>query len=279
MKSVFALLFLTFTSLYAFCQKDTIIYYSKLGKIIDSKSAAYRYDQVKKMTDTVCYLEKYINNSGKWTHVEDDRKLKRKNDSTFLLFSKITSPTDTIYRTIKKIKPGYIIMDFQNKFLVSIGYSRLIIPLVKEGKWINYYNSTYKVKSEEEYISNQMMSNKRWKETGEEDIANVFLLSERDAEFQGGYDKLVHFLSNNIVFPGKSKRHGEKGTVTVQFVVMEDGSIKGAEIIKGVSRSLDKESIRVVNSMPIWTPGFTSGNTVRIAFQVPFEYSIPIKKE
>lgn len=275
MKSVLVLILLIFTSLYAFCQKDTVIYYSKLGKVIDSTSKAQRYDQIKKVTDSVCFLEKYINNNGKWIHVEEDKKLKRLNDSTFLLYSKITSPTDTIYRTVKKTYPGYIIIDFQNRFVVSIGYSRLIIPLIKEGKWMNYYVSTNKIRSEEQYIDNQMISNKRWKENGAEDIDNVFLLSEIDAVFQGGYDKLLHYLSTNVNFPGKSKRNGEKGTVTVQFVVMEDGSIDGVEIIKGVTALLDEESVRVVESMPPWTPGLTNGKTVRVVLQVPFQYTLP----
>lgn len=275
MKSVLVLILLIFTSLYAFCQKDTVIYYSKLGKVIDSTTKAQRYDQIKKVTDTVCFLEKYINNNGKWIHVEEDKKLKRLNDSTFLLYSKITSSTDTIYRTVKKLNPGYIIIDFQNRFVVSIGYSRLIIPLIKEGKWMNYYVSTNKIRSEEQYIDNQMISNKRWKENGAEDIDNVFLLSEIDAVFQGGYDKLLHYLSTNVNFPGKSKRNGEKGTVTVQFVVMEDGSIDGVEIIKGVTALLDEESVRVVESMPPWTPGLTNGKTVRVVLQVPFQYTLP----
>lgn len=277
MKLVFAFLLFTFTSLSAFCEKDSIIYYSKLGRVVDSTAKPQIYDQLKKMTDSVSYLERYIKIKDKWVHNGDDRKITKKNDSTFLIFGKVTSPTDTIYRIVKTMKPGFIIMDFQNKILVSIGYSKLIVPLIKDGKWINYYKSTGKIKSEEAYEENQMISNKRWKENGEEDIANVFLFSDIDPEFQGGHDKLVKFLSNSIKFPGKAKRHDEQGTVTVQFVVMEDGSINGVEILKGATPSLDEESIRVVKSMPLWTPGLTNGEPIRVVMQVPFQYSIPKK--
>jgi TonB family protein len=278
MKSVFALILLTFSSLCAFSQKDTIIYYSKLGKSIDSGAMAQNYDQVKKMTKTVCYLERYSNNKGKWVHLEEDKKSRKINDSTFSIFEKITSPTDTIHRIIKKVNSGFIIKDFQNNFLVSTGFSRLIIPLIKEGQWVNYYQSTHSIKSIEEYKNNQLTGNKRWKETGEEDIADVFPVAEKDPEFQGGHDKLVQFLSKGIKFPGKAKRRIEQGTVTAQFIVMEDGSINGVDILKGVSPSLDEESIRVLKSMPTWAPGLTNGKPVRVALQVPFQYSIPIKK-
>jgi len=277
MKLVFTLLLFTFTSLSAFCEKDSIIYYSKLGRIVDSTSKPQIYDQVKKMTDSVTYLERYVKNKGKWVHEGDDRKLTKINDSTYMIYGKVTSTTDTIYRYVKLIKPGFIIMDFQNKLLISIGYSRLIIPLIKEGKWINYYKSTHNKQSEEDYLENQLISNKRWKETGEENISNVFLFSEVDPEFQGGYNNLLKYLSSSVSFPGKAKRHEEQGTVTVQFVVMEDGSINGVEIIKGATPSLDEESIRVVKSMPPWTPGLTNGKPVRVVMQVPFQYSIPKK--
>ena len=277
MKRVFALLLLTFTTLSAFSQKDSIYYYTKLGRIINSQTEAKRYDKVKNVIDTVIFLEKYINNRGQWLHEEDDKKLKRIDKYNFVIFSKVTSPTDTIYRKVTKVDPGYIVKDYQNNYLISIGYSRMIIPLIKEGTWRNYYTTTHTLKSEEEYKDNQMISNKRWKENGQEDISDVFTTSETDAFFPGGHDRLEQFLSNNIKYPKKSRRKGEEGTVTAQFVVMEDGTINGIEIIKGVSPLLDEESLRVLQSMPSWRPGITNNQTVRIALQVPIQYSLPKK--
>jgi protein TonB len=275
MKTIFVLLFLTFTTLSAFCEKDTIIYYSKLGKVTDAKSNPQSYDQVKRMTDSVCYLEHYIKKADKWIHDGDDSKMTKKNDSTYVIYGKVTSKTDTIYRKVKKYKSGYIIKDIQDKILISTGFSRQIIPLIKEGKWTNFYFSTALIKSEEEYVNNQMTGNKRWKEAFVEDIADVFTRSEVDPEFIGGSKKLITFLSTNTKYPGKSDRQGEKGTVTVQFIVMDDGTIDGVEILKSVSPSLDAESIRVVKSMPQWTPGTTNGKNVRVFLLVPIQYSLP----
>jgi TonB family protein len=275
MKRIYTLLLLTFTTLSGFCETDTVIYYSKLGKVIGSEINAIYYDQVKKMTDTVSYSEKYIKKNGKWIHVEDDQKLLKITDSLYLVFGKVTSKTDTIYRYVKKITLGYLIKDFQNKILVSTGVSKLIIPLIKEGKWVNYYRSTHKIKSEEEYTDNQMTGNRRWKETTSEDIANVYSLSEVDPEFAGGHKQLVTYLSTNTQYPGKSKRHGEKGTVMVRFIVMEDGIIDGVEVIKGVTPELDAESIRVVKLMPPWKPGSTDGKNVRVLLEVPFQFNLP----
>ena len=275
MKNIILLLILTFTTLSAFCEKDTIFYYSKLGKVVEAKTNAQSYDQVKNMTDTISYLESYVNKDSKWIHNGDDTKITKVNDTTYLIYGKVTAPTDTIYRKIKKFKSGYIIKDIQDKLLISTGYSRTIIPLIKEGKWFNYYFSTGMIKSEEIYNDNQMTANKRWSESYIEDIPDVFHRSEIDPEFQGGAKKLTTFLSASTKYPGKSYRQSEIGTVTVQFIVMEDGTINGVEVLKSVSPSLDEESIRVVKSMPPWTPGTTNGKKVRVLLEVPFQYSLP----
>ena len=80
MKTIFVLLLLTFTTLTAFCEKDTIFYYTKQGKVTDAKSNPQSYDQVKKMTDSVFYLEHYNKKADKWVHDVDDKKLVKKND-------------------------------------------------------------------------------------------------------------------------------------------------------------------------------------------------------
>ena len=274
-KTIFVLLFLTITSLNAFCEKDTVFYYTKLGKVIDAKSNPQSYDQEKRMTDSVFYLEHYNKKADKWVHDVDDKKLVKKNDSIYLYFGKVTAKNDTIYRHVKKYKSGYIIRDYQDKILISAGFSKTIVPLLKEGKWINYYFSTAMIKSEEDYNNNQMTGNKRWNESYNEDISDVFSKAEIDPEFQGGSKKLAAYMSTNIKYPGKSDRQGEMGTVTVQFIVMEDGTIDGVEIFKGVTPSLDAESIRIVKSMPPWNPGTIDGKKVRVLLHLPIQYILP----
>jgi TonB family protein len=275
MKRILTLLFLIFTSLSAFCEKDTVIYYSKLGKIQDSQKDAVSYDLVKIMSDSISYLESYIRKDGKWAHNGDDRKLIKINDTLYVIYTKVTSPTDTIYRHIKKLESGYLVHEYQNKLLISTGISKMIFPLTKEGKWVNYYKTSQKIKSEEYYTANQMTGNKRWRETDVEDIADVFPQSEVDPEFPGGNKQLSKYLATNTQFPNKSRRHDEKGIVVVQFIILEDGIIDGVEILKGATPGLDAESLRVVKFMPPWKPGTINGKNVRVLQQVPFKYSLP----
>jgi protein TonB len=100
----------------------------------------------------------------------------------------------------------------------------------------------------------------------------IFIAPEEKPEFPGGDAALMNFLSQNIKYPPVAADNGIKGKVTVSFVVNKDGSISDARILRSVDQALDKEAIRVVNSMPKWKPGKQSGKPVRVSFSVPINF-------
>ena len=70
------------------------------------------------------------------------------------------------------------------------------------------------------------------------------------------------------------QKNNIKGRVFVGFVVDKDGSISNAKVLRPVNPYLDKEALRVVKSMPKWKPGVQSGNTVRVKYTVPINFSL-----
>lgn len=80
-----------------------------------------------------------------------------------------------------------------------------------------------------------------------------------EPEFPGGDDALMQFIHTNFIYPDSSIANGESGTVYVQFVVNQDGSVSDIKILKSVSPLLDAEAIRVISIMPRWTPGQLNG--------------------
>jgi hypothetical protein len=48
--------------------------------------------------------------------------------------------------------------------------------------------------------------------------------------------------------------------------------VRNSKIIRGVSLMLDKEALRVVNSMPQWVPGEQRGEKVNVAFTIPINF-------
>lgn len=93
-------------------------------------------------------------------------------------------------------------------------------------------------------------------------------------EYPGGVENLVVFLRSNINYPEKAKEDGTTGNVDVTFIVEKDGSISNVKVKKSLSEECDREAIRVVNSMPDWTPGKQEGKVVRVGLELPIFFSL-----
>ena len=102
----------------------------------------------------------------------------------------------------------------------------------------------------------------------------IFTAVEQPAEFPGGQEALMKWLSNNIRYPESAQQNGIQGRVTVRFVVEKDGSVSGATILKGVDKDLDAEALRVVKRMPKWQAGKNNGQSVRSYFTLPVTFRL-----
>lgn len=76
-------------------------------------------------------------------------------------------------------------------------------------------------------------------------------------------------MAQNLKYPEAAVAQGVEGRVYVQFVVNADGSISDTRIIRSPDESLSMEVIRLIQSMPRWTPGEVRGKPVRTRFSMP----------
>ena len=111
-------------------------------------------------------------------------------------------------------------------------------------------------------------------EEEEEFSQQIFTVVETMPEFPGGQGALLQYLAKSIKYPVIAQENGIQGRVTCTFVVNKDGSIVDAEVIRGVDPSLDKEALRVINSMPKWSPGKQRGKPVRVKYTVPVTFRL-----
>lgn len=82
--------------------------------------------------------------------------------------------------------------------------------------------------------------------------------------FPGGEGALRDFISKNLRYPKFAKEKGIYGPVGVSFIVEKDGSLTDFIVTRSVDPSLDKEAIRVLQSMPKWNPGKRDGQFVTV---------------
>ena len=100
----------------------------------------------------------------------------------------------------------------------------------------------------------------------------VFMVAEEQPMYPGGMEELMKYLQKEIKYPKEAQDKKIQGRVIVQFVVNKDGSICEDTVMKSVDPLLDAEALRVVRSMPNWTPGKLKGEPVRVRFTLPVTF-------
>ena len=93
-------------------------------------------------------------------------------------------------------------------------------------------------------------------------------------EFPGGQEALMKYVSENIHYPADAQKKGIQGRVICNFIVRKDGSIADVKVVRGVDPLLDKEAIRMINSMPKWQPGMQRGKVVDVRFTLPIVFRL-----
>lgn len=111
-------------------------------------------------------------------------------------------------------------------------------------------------------------------EEEEEEDVQIFTVVENDPEFPGGMDALYKYLRDNIKYPQLARDNNITGKVYVTFVVEKDGSIASPRVLKDIGGGCGQEAIRVVKSMPKWTPGKQRGKAVRVQFNLPVSFNL-----
>jgi protein TonB len=92
--------------------------------------------------------------------------------------------------------------------------------------------------------------------------------------FPGGETEMMKYLAKNTVYPSLASESGIEGSVVLSFVVNKDGSISDITTLKDIGGGCGKEAIRVLKSMPPWTPGEANGHPVRVRFTMPFRFKL-----
>lgn len=102
----------------------------------------------------------------------------------------------------------------------------------------------------------------------------VFDVVEVMPQFPGGQIAMMKYIMENMKYPEQAMKEGIQGRVTVRFIVEKDGSISDVKPVLSVHPLLNKEAVRVVESMPKWTPGKQNGKPVRVRFNLPVMFKL-----
>ncbi|MEA3445338.1 MAG: M56 family metallopeptidase [Bacteroidota bacterium] len=103
---------------------------------------------------------------------------------------------------------------------------------------------------------------------------------------RGGEQGLKKFIATNVKYPATSRKEGIQGKVYVQFNVDEKGNVvdvkesrtdakkpdKKGKMIACKAPELTKEALRVISSLPKFSPGIQKGRAVKVSFTIPINF-------
>jgi periplasmic protein TonB len=87
-------------------------------------------------------------------------------------------------------------------------------------------------------------------------------------------NKLLAFLYSKIKYPEIARQNEIEGTVYLRFVIEKDGSVNTATILRDIGGGCGDEALRVLNTMPKWTPGKQRGRPVRVQYNLPIKFKL-----
>ncbi len=112
-------------------------------------------------------------------------------------------------------------------------------------------------------------------ESNESEEDRIFQVVQQDPVFPGGVSALYSFIRSETNYPQKAREKHINGTVYVTFVVEKDGSVSNVKAARDIGGGCGAEAVRVVKSMPQWTPGKHHGKIVRCAYTLPVKFDDP----
>ena len=92
--------------------------------------------------------------------------------------------------------------------------------------------------------------------------------------FPGGSAAMMQYIAQNLRYPKAAQEAGVQGRVMLQFTVGQDGTLSDIKVLRSVSAEIDAEAVRVVRSMPRWTPAKANGKPISARYMVPVAFRL-----
>lgn len=112
-----------------------------------------------------------------------------------------------------------------------------------------------------------------------DDDDKVFDAVECPPKYPGGEFALYKYVIEHIQYPANAKAKNIKGRVILRFVVKKDGRVGDVEVMRGVDSELDAEAVRVVKTLPKFTPATQDGKPVNVYYVLPVAFKISSDKK
>lgn len=108
----------------------------------------------------------------------------------------------------------------------------------------------------------------------EVDQNKTYYSVDQDPKFPGGDAAMMRWISEHLRYPAMAQENNIQGRVVVQFIVTRSGKIGEVKVIRSKDPDLDREAIRVVRTLPDFTPGTIKGVPVDAWYTLPINFRL-----
>lgn len=91
--------------------------------------------------------------------------------------------------------------------------------------------------------------------------------------FIGGEEAMKTYIESEIEKLEIASKEEMKGTVFIEAIIEKDGSVSNSRVALGVNSQMDREALRIVQEMPLWTSATLDGQSVRSRCIVPIRFN------
>ena len=102
----------------------------------------------------------------------------------------------------------------------------------------------------------------------------IYEKPDKIAQFPGGMDAYVRWMSANFQYPEKALRDNVEGRVLLSFIVDKKGFINNIKVLHSLSPECDKEAVRMVKAMPRWFAAEHQGHKVNCRYIMPVVFKL-----
>lgn len=117
------------------------------------------------------------------------------------------------------------------------------------------------------------MKNIELEEEETEDPGFIYPL-ETAPEFPGGENGLKKFIFRNLEYPVIALENDIQGKVYVRFLITDEGKVEQVTVLREIHPLLDKEAVRIIESLPYWKPATLHGKPTNYWKTIPISFVI-----
>ena len=92
--------------------------------------------------------------------------------------------------------------------------------------------------------------------------------------FPGGHQKLINYITKNLVYPEIAIENGIEGVVRAKASFDEMGRLINATIERSLMKECDAAVLLLLNQMPAWYPEIFNGKAIPKTLILPFSFKL-----